>query len=259
MSGEQIKIGKFYNSHDDVQPITTPEDIVLLARRLINYTHEKFADTENVSVRKVFERVGQHDELTENEKSIVTSALDHVGEDFVHPGHHIDNLKIAIALARAFASGFINENDNDASLQFAYERIRRFKHVNDHKTDYPRQRMKLSELLQFLENLKTQKPELLEDIYKIRKLPKEEKQRRYEENENWIVTPDHFFVAEAEKYGLINRNHLDVVALRTILIWYALGFEPHSLESDDVIAVIRSILMQGTYKDNRPRFIDDVK
>lgn len=258
MSCDQIKIGHFYMPHDSVEPITIPEDVVILARRLINHNLERFASRENVSVRKVLERVGQHQQWEGEEKKIVSSALEDIGKDYIHPGHHIDNLNISIALARAYATGRINEVDDEASLQFANERIRRFKHANDHSIDYPRQRMRLSELLQFLENLKNQKPELLQEIHNIRKIPKAEKQHLYEEKGNFIVTPDHFFIAEAEKYGLMNRSQSDVLALRTVLVWYALGFEPKSLESADVLAVFKSILMLGTTKDKQPRFIDDV-
>lgn len=267
-SREPRKIGQFYTQNQYINPITTPEDITILARRLINYTHERFSSMENVSVRKVLERVGEHDEWQGKERSIVSTALNKVGEDYVGPGHHIDNLKISIALARAFASGSIDEHDDKVALQFAKERIRRFKHVNDHSIDFPRQKMKLSEHLQFFENLKKFHPEIIAEYKRIGNMTDADK-RQFSNQ-----TPDKVdelrwntreaLMSEAKKYSLVNRSEFDVTSLKSMLIGYA--FHGHkdrgdlkALNHDEVFVYLKSrSFNRKSHFDEGYKFIDDL-
>lgn len=264
----QKKLGQFYMPHDDVSPITTPEDVVLLARRLINHTLGRFSSMENVSIRQILERAGEHDEWQDKEASIIRVALHEVGQDYVDPRHHRDNLEIAIALARAIASGRIDEQDNKAASQFAKERIRRFRHVNDHDIDYPRQKMKLSEHLQFFKNLKNFYPEIIAEYTRIRNMTDVEKRQysnQFPKNVDelkWNTREALLF--EAEKYGMANRDKFDVASLKNMLIGYA--FHGHkdegdlkTLNYDEVVSYLKSrSFNRQSHFDEGCKFIDDL-
>ncbi|MCP4083342.1 MAG: DUF3460 family protein [Planctomycetaceae bacterium] len=266
-SPEPQKIGQFYIQNDNIAPITTPEDIVILARRIINYVFppNRF---DGAKVRILLEEIGEHKDLDCAAGSAIRVSLNEVGKDYVDPGHHRDNLEISIPLARAFASGRINEDDDEAGLQFARERIRRFKHSMDYSVDNPRPRMRLSEHLQFLENLKKQKPELLEPVYKTRALPNEEKQRRYREDEQWlddVIWPlRNYFQTQSSKYGLANRRWDDIHCLCTPIQDYVLGRKggAGSLDLVDILPYLRRQKRRnapGREFELEPLFIDDLE
>ncbi len=236
----------------EIYPTTTPEDVLLLARALLK---EK-------GVRNILQRVGEHKDFTEDKDVFVNKALIKVGAAYQKPGHHYDNLNIAIALARRFTSGSTAIDDEEAALTFVEERIRRFKHVNDHKVDFPRQRMKLSELLQFVENLKNNHPEYIDKLHAVRHMSDEEKRKL---PDDYLGDLFYLSIVEGWKYGMANRDQSDITSLRFVLPHYA--FRGHlndgdatSLEKDELLRVMRGKVFMSTYGlTNEPRFIDDVK
>lgn len=244
----------FYLGDEKVYPKTTPEDIVILARRLFNRD----------DVRLVLDRVGIHGHLpveAGGDAYTLYQGLKEVGRDYVKPEHHLDNLEIAISLARYFAANKILIDDEDSSLQFAKLRLRRFRHSGDHSIDYPRQRMKLSEMLQIIENLQNFYPEIISKFHEVREMSGKEKMNLSEDH-----LPSLWFEInqERKKYGFANRSNSDFNMLDAIIKCYA--FRGHmndgdasTLERSEILRVLRDRMYWGrTAPDSEPKYIDDL-
>ncbi len=230
-----------YPDDEDVEPVTSPEDIIWLARQLLDWD----------GVPEVLKRVGEHVDLTHEENRFVREVLVHVAKPFRRPGHYGPNLNIAVALARSVMSGRISSLGDEAAIEFVQDRLRTFTSQNWPDADV--RPPKLSELLQILENLKRNRPEIIARVDEVHRLPSGAPERRgldiYELGVVGIAS------TEARKYGLANRHMSGLDILETVMARYAWGFGPDDLERDSVLAELRKKFMKF---QGRQRLIDDI-
>jgi len=216
-------LAKTFPVDDKVTPITTPEDVVSLAHDFLKQD----------GINDILNRVGEHGDFTDEEQVFVHKALIAAGERFKTPGHHWDNLNIAIALARKLVSGSIQEEDIAACLTFVEDKLRIFQFFLGSTVEG--KPILMSEVLQFLRNLK-KRDDILEPFLQYREMEKGSKRDElWEKIRNSVRT---FGLVEGWKYGLANRKVLSLEKLGSVVNAYYLGRIP-SLEEKVVLAELR--------------------
>ncbi len=230
-----------YPDDVDVEPITSPEDIIWLARQLLDWD----------GVPEVLKQVGEHGDMTYEENRFVREVLIHVAKPFRRPGHYGSNLEIAIALARSVMSGRISSLGDKGAIEFVQDRLRTFTSQNWPDADVRPPR--LSELLQILENIKRNRPEIIARLDEVHRLPADAPERR--DIEIYDLGVVGIASTEASKYGLANRHMSGLDILETVMARYAWGFGPDDLERDSVLAELRQNFMK--FRDWQ-RLIDDI-
>lgn len=240
-------------------PVTEPRDILKLGRALIR--------EEGVSA--ILGRVGNHLVLPEgSERNHVYSALIRVGDDYRKPGHQWDNMNIAIVLGRRFVTGAIDPEDSVAAERFVEERIRR--HLNANNRHRPDLRMKLSEMIEIMESLRPNYPDLMAICDKIRQA-EDKKPFRLSGNKkykNFGLRIDTSLEYNALWiYGYANRHLRDIGHMAAHFVQHAFFNNPPELTPDAMVEKLRSPFSMKRYhsigNDNfdadLPRYIDDWK
>ena len=232
---------RLYPLDESVKPITKPTDVVWLARKLIAWE----------GVRELLRKVGEHGDLSYEENCFIEEVLAFLAKPFRLPGHYAVNLNIAVALARKFASGAISEDDDEAAMAFAADRIRTFSSPNWPNADV--KPPKISELMQIFQNIKDNHPDVIAQLVNVRQMDENKKWKKFHSINDLKVNG--LANKEAMKYGLANRNCLYLQIIETVLAQYAWGTGPKNLERDAIISELRvkHMMFRG-----RRQLIDDV-
>lgn len=221
------------------EPITTAEEIVLLAHQLL----------ERRDVRDVLEELGQHKdwENKEQEQFVYEVLIQH-SKWLRKPGQFADNIEIAIALAKAIAVGAVVGERSE--LAFAGDRIRTFKWgQTDGELPHP---LKLSELLQFFRNLKSNRPDLVRAYSEIAELRKKGVTLKGDDYPSLAG----FLTLEQIKYGLANRNAKDLNILEFAVAECVWNRQAGSWCDEDFLDCLRKHKL-ATFRGKRA-FIDDL-
>ena len=207
----------------EVSPITTPEDVIWLAYELLK----------NDNVVAVLKRVGEHGDFADEEEQLVDEAMIVAGERFKVPGQSWDNLSIAVALARKLICGSIEMGDAEACRVFAEDKIRTSPTNQVHSIGSKPLRM--SEIIQFLRNLKA-RPDILDPFINTLRMPEgKDRDEAWDKIQNSVYI---YCVVQGWKYGLANRYSSSSNSLNSVVIKYAVGRLP-SLDEAVVLAELR--------------------